>query len=74
VTVYGHKGQIVHHNNCTYCAHRLNTPLTARKGHKAPIQERCALDQHVLPPPMSASRYCQFYQQNGCDCAACNPL
>ncbi len=72
MTVYGYRGQVVHHNDCTYCRHRREVPAWGKKKRMA---ERCGLTGWDIPPPFQSHdigpRFCKSYQQAGCECDQC---
>jgi hypothetical protein len=67
-------GKVVHHNDCTYCQFRADTPV-GKKGKRIFIEERCRLTNWRIPAPFSTDgiRYCPEYKQVGCECEACKP-
>jgi hypothetical protein len=72
MTVYGYRGQIVHHNDCTWCTHRTNIPYK-RKGRKTYSKEQCGLSGNPIPHPFASEgrRFCRAYQQIDCECDEC---
>ena len=69
MTVYGYRGQVVHHNDCTYCRHRIRVPRTKQKG--AVEVELCGLTRQKLALPGTVQRFCEGYQQIDCECDQC---
>jgi len=64
-------GRVLHHWNCTYCVHRLKISTGARRGAKE--FERCALSELLIPAPNGpGTRFCESYQQAGCECERCS--
>lgn len=61
--------RIIHHNDCTWCRHRL---VYYKAIHNKNELERCALTGKTIVAPKDGRRYCQNYQQKGCPCMACN--
>lgn len=65
-------GKLIHHNNCTYCAHRKVYKGAVNKRNELEV---CALLETftALPHPRAGGRFCEHYQQIGCDCNQCVP-
>ena len=61
-------GKIIHHNDCTWCKHRIVYP----KGLLAKYEvEKCAVTGKHCAHPKTDLRYCDCYQQKGCECENC---
>jgi hypothetical protein len=75
MTVYGSKGQVVHHDNCTYCLYRECVPMPGKGKREV---ERCRITNLPLPEVAALSeihrRYCQDYKQVNCLCLQCCKL
>ncbi len=75
MTAYGYRGQVVHHNNCTWCVHRYELPVAGKKKHHV---ERCQLTGRDIPPPFHGhdigQRFCENYRQKGCECDNCQAV
>lgn len=61
--------KIIHHNDCTWCKHRI--VLKPNKNKKGGELERCQFDNWMIPAPREGSRYCALYQQENCPCPSC---
>ena len=60
---------MVHHNNCTYCKHRVVYKAKKSGGEL----EKCGLTWLTIKHPLARGlRYCDKYQQKNCDCEQCN--
>lgn len=71
MTVTGYRGQVVHHDNCTYCVfrHRIDLSTKSKKKEK----EKCSLHKRptISPHHETKSRYCEEYLQVNCECEKC---
>jgi hypothetical protein len=65
-------GRIIHHNDCTWCAHRKRYPKAIDKRYELEV---CSLANGLaaLPEPGSPKRYCEHYLQLNCACNQCIP-
>jgi hypothetical protein len=69
MTVYTHDGQILHHNDCTYCQHRKKYPKFFKKIYELEV---CEITGVQIPAPKEhILRLCDMYQQNNCECESC---
>jgi hypothetical protein len=62
-------GKIIHHNDCTWCNHRVVYKSNKSSGEL----EKCKLTWNDIKNPQDRGRrYCEHYQQKNCDCEKCN--
>jgi len=62
-------GKIIHHNDCTWCKHRIvYSRGTVNKKREV---EKCAITGKYLTWPNRNDRYCEYYQQTDCECDNC---
>lgn len=64
----------IHHNDCFWCQAHREVPLEIKKGKVVRVREICNLDQHPIPAPYTATRWCEHYRQKNCLCNECTIL
>jgi hypothetical protein len=62
------EGRVIHHNDCTWCINRVVYKKVINRKNEL---ERCGKSGRNIPHPREARRYCELYQQIGCDCNSC---
>lgn len=72
-TLHPTSNRIVHLNDCFWCVHHQEQPLSFQKG-KLRVREICGLDQHRIPEPFSGQRWCEDYIEKNCPCNICVKL
>jgi hypothetical protein len=67
------RGKVIHHNDCFYCQHvRFDLIPSTGRTVKARERETCSFTGATIPPPLSSGqRWCEKYQQKGCNCDQC---
>ncbi len=61
--------RVIHHNDCTWCQHRIVYKRVKSSGEI----ERCGLTNALIKGPYERGRrLCDNYQQKECECEQCN--
>lgn len=61
-------GKPIHRYDCTWCKHRIVYPRKVLAKHEV---EKCAVTGKLCGRPGTNDRWCEYYQQIGCDCESC---
>jgi len=62
-------GNLIHHNDCIYC--KNNLILEGDRKKRTYRAEFCKLTKLPIPKQLEGWRWCEHYQQVGCECAKC---